>query len=191
MKHNIGSVLAKRAHLSPKLEAFVDVASGRRFNYAEFNERTNQTAHALAAQGVEKGDRVALLMMNSVEFMESFFAIAKLGAICVPLNWRLVPDELAFILDDSGVTTLIYDSEFAKTVADLHSREPQIKRWVCLGSDRAEFASDYGTIQQRASTEEPPVVAWDDDELYIMYTSAPPGYPKERSTPTTLRCGQA
>ncbi|MFP8881289.1 MAG: long-chain fatty acid--CoA ligase [Myxococcota bacterium] len=181
MKHNIGSVLAKRAHLSPKLEAFVDVSSGRRFNYAEFNDRANQTAHALTAQGVAKGDRVALLMMNSIEFMESFFAIAKLGAICVPLNWRLVPDELAFILKDSGSSTLIYDDDFAKPVAELHSRGPdatRLERWICLGSSRAEFALDYGTIQGAAPTDEPAVVAWDDDELYIMYTSGTTGLPK-------------
>jgi O-succinylbenzoate-CoA ligase len=181
VKHNIGSVLAKRAHLSPKLEAFVDVASGRRFNYAEFNDRANQTAHALAARGVVKGDRVSLLMMNSVEFMESFFAIAKLGAICVPLNWRLVPDELAFILKDSGASTLIYDSAFAQPVADLHSRGSdgtRIDNWICLGPNRAEFAFDYTAIHDTASTEEPAVVAWDDDELYIMYTSGTTGLPK-------------
>ena len=122
MKHNIGSVLTKRAHLSPKLEAFVDVSSGRRFSYAEFNDRTNQTAHALAALGVTKGDRVALLMMNSVEFMESFFAIAKLGAICVPLNWRLTIHELDYIAADAGPTVLVADPDFADTAVDLAAR---------------------------------------------------------------------
>ena len=61
-------------------------------------------------------------MMNSVEFEESFFAIAKLGAVIVPLNWRLVPDELAFILADSGTTVLVYGQEFAAAVAELHER---------------------------------------------------------------------
>jgi len=181
MKHNIGSVLAKRAHLSPTLEAFVDVASGRRFDYRQFNERANRTAQALAARGVRKGDRVALLMMNSVEFMESFFAIAKLGAICVPLNWRLVPDELAFILSDSGASVLIYDAEFAKTAAELHARGPQATRlavWICLGSEQSDFALDYASIQAEASSDEPELVAWDDDELYIMYTSGTTGLPK-------------
>ena len=181
MRHNIGWVLTRRAHLSPGLEAFVDVAADRRFTYAELNARCNQTVHALAELGVGKGDRVALLMMNGVEFMESFFAIAKLGAVCVPLNWRLVPDELVFILSDSGATTLVYGSEFASAVADLHARGSagtQVERWVCAGAERGSFALDYDALQGQASSEEPELSAWDDDVLYIMYTSGTTGLPK-------------
>jgi O-succinylbenzoate-CoA ligase len=181
MNHNIGALLTKRAHLSPKLEAFVDVATDRRFDYAELNRRCNRTAHALSEEGVAKGDRVALLMMNGVEFLESFFAIAKLGAICVPLNWRLVPDELTFILKDSGSETLLYGSEFADSVAELHRRGPAataLKNWICVGSERAGFAHDYDALQQSASAEEFECAAWNDDNLYIMYTSGTTGLPK-------------
>ena len=180
MKNNIGLLLGKRAHLSPGLEAFVDVASARRFNYAELNARCNRTANALSALGVRKGDRVGLLMMNSVEFLESFFAIAKLGAICVPLNWRLVPDELAFILKDSGTSVLVYGDEFAGSVADLQARGPEtdVREWVCVGRERADFARDYDALHAAASDEEPEIAACDDDELYIMYTSGTTGLPK-------------
>ncbi len=65
--------------------------------------------------GVKKGERIGLLMMNSAEFMEAYFALAKVGAVVVPLNWRLVPDELEFILKDSGTTRLIYGEEFLDT----------------------------------------------------------------------------
>ena len=104
MKNNIGLFLAKRAELDPDLEAFVGLESGQRLTYREFNERSCRTANALTGLGVGKGDRVALLMMNGAEYIESFFAIARIGAIVVPLNWRLVADELAFILSDSGAT---------------------------------------------------------------------------------------
>ena len=99
---NIGHFVTKRALLNPDLEAFVDVDTDRRFTFAELNDRVNRTAHVLTDAGVGRGDRVGLMMMNSVEFEESFFAVAKLGAVVVPLNWRLVPDELAFILGDAG-----------------------------------------------------------------------------------------
>ncbi len=122
MRNNIGLLLTKRAALSPRMEALVEVEAGRRFTYPELNERANRTANALTALGVRKGDRVALLLMNCAEFVESFFALAKLGAITVPLNWRLVPDELAFILADSGATTLIYGAELRDTVATLEER---------------------------------------------------------------------
>ena len=81
MKNNVGLFLQKRAQLNPGLEAFIDTHSGRRLSFADLDASANRTAHFLARElGVRKGDRVALLMMNSPEFLESFFAIAKAGA---------------------------------------------------------------------------------------------------------------
>lgn len=90
MKINIGALLSRRAELNPGLEAFVDVHSQRRFTYREFNTQTNRIANALTDIGVKSGDRVAILMMNSAEFAQCFFAAAKIGAVITPLNWRLV-----------------------------------------------------------------------------------------------------
>jgi acyl-CoA synthetase (AMP-forming)/AMP-acid ligase II len=181
MRNNVGLFLTKRAHLSPRLDAFVDVATERRFTYAELNARANRTAHMLSANGVRKGDRVGLLIMNSVEYLESFFAVAKLGAIAVTLNWRLVPDELAFILKDSGATALIYGGEFANGVADLHERGAagtDVREWICVGEGAADFAKQYETLQENAPDDEPEIVAGESDELYIMYTSGTTGLPK-------------
>ena len=112
MKNNLGSILAKRALLSPEAEAYVEGAdTTKRYTYRELNQRCNQIANAYLDAGIRKGDRVAFLLMNSIEFMESYFALAKIGAVVVPLNWRLVPDELEFILEDSGATRLIFDDE--------------------------------------------------------------------------------
>jgi acyl-CoA synthetase (AMP-forming)/AMP-acid ligase II len=110
MRTNLGSFLAKRAQLSPKLEAVIEVERGRRFSYAELDARANRIAHVLLAKGVRPGDRVAFLLMNGVEYLESYFAVAKVGAVLVPLNWRLVPEELAFILEDSGSVVLIAET---------------------------------------------------------------------------------
>ncbi len=92
MLMNLGSFLAKRARLSPNLEAVVEVEQNRRFSYAELDARANRIANVLLATGVQKGDRVALLVMNGVEYIESYFGAAKIGAVLVPLNWRLVAD---------------------------------------------------------------------------------------------------
>ena len=183
MKNNVGLFLQKRAQLNPGLEAFIDTHSGRRLTFTELDARANRTANFLGRElGVHKGDRVALLMMNSPEFLESFFAIAKLGAVCVPLNWRLVPDELQFILKDSGSRTLLYGGEFAQTVGELEIRGPatDVKHWVHQGAEatRAKFAKDYDALQRAASAEPPAITAWDDDLLYIMYTSGTTGLPK-------------
>jgi acyl-CoA synthetase (AMP-forming)/AMP-acid ligase II len=122
MRNNVGLLLAKRADLSPTMDGIVEVERERRFTFAGVNARCNRTANALRALGIGPGDRVALLLMNGVEFTEAFFAIAKIGAIVVPLNWRLVADELAFILGDSGAVCLIYDEEFQTVVTDLRAR---------------------------------------------------------------------
>ena len=120
--------------------------------------------------------------MNSQEFMEAFFALAKIGAVVVPLNWRLVADELEFILHDSGCKGLIFGDEFAETVGALQSRgdKTDISMWLHVTNDgeAAFFAQDYTAFRDAASSEEPSVVAGDDDMLYIMYTSGTTGLPK-------------
>ncbi|MGI9051774.1 MAG: acyl-CoA synthetase [Ilumatobacteraceae bacterium] len=177
---NLGHFVTKRAHLNPDLEAIVDTGTGRRVTFAEFNERINRSAHLLGDLGVEKGDRIGLLMMNSLEFEETFFAVAKLGAVVVPLNWRLVPDELAFILADSGTSVLVYGSEFAGTVVDLHDRgdATAVRSWVQVDADVPEWAVDYGSAHAVAPTDEIDVETTTDDLLYIMYTSGTTGTPK-------------
>lgn len=185
MKTNIGLLLTKRAHLNPEREAYVESDGSRRFTFKELNDRSNRLANGLLASGLQKGDRVGLLLMNSVEFMESFFAIAKAGGVVVPLNWRLVADELEFILKDSGVQTLIFDNEFAETVADLEGRgdKTEINQWLHVLGGASEhacqpFAVSYDAYCAASATDEPTCGAEDDDMLYIMYTSGTTGLPK-------------
>ena len=123
MSQNIGQLLTKRAYRDPDLAAIYEPAIGRRLTYSQLNDRSNRVANALTNGGVRPGDRVALLMMNGAEFVESFFAIAKIGGVNVPLNWRLVADELEFILADAGATVLIFSEEFAEVAADFANEE--------------------------------------------------------------------
>ncbi|HJN49445.1 MAG: long-chain-fatty-acid--CoA ligase [Pseudomonadales bacterium] len=179
MNNNIGLLLSKRAFLNPDREAYVDAT--HRLTFDALNRRSNCTGNALVAMGVEPGDRVALLLMNSTDFMESYFALAKIGAVVVPLNWRLVADELEFILKDSGAQTLIYGKEFVDLVAELHSRgeRTEVSHWLQAGNgSSSHFALDYQQQKQGASDSEPEIRAADDDLLYIMYTSGTTGLPK-------------
>lgn len=179
---NIGNLLARRAHVNAKMEALFDVAADRRYTYAELNAETNKAAQLLVRAGVKKGDRVGLLLMNSAEYLTSFFATAKLGAVIVPLNWRLVADELEFILKDSGTTTLVFGEEFAPVAVDLQSRgsKTDVSSWLYVGSatNKPDFALDYMAESAKEQPIEPPVTASGDDLLYIMYTSGTTGLPK-------------
>jgi acyl-CoA synthetase (AMP-forming)/AMP-acid ligase II len=181
MQINFGQFLRRRAFISPKLEATVEPsAEGRRLTFRELNTRCNRVADALKGAGVKPGDRVALLMMNGAEFIESFFAAAKIGAVNVPLNWRLVADELEFILKDSGATVLLFDEAFATVVAELQRRgeRTDLRHWVQLGGAPVAFAAGYESWTAGASSEEPEVAGFDDDLLFIMYTSGTTGLPK-------------
>lgn len=188
MTVNIGDLLRRRAHHDPTAEALVEPASGRRLTYRELNARANRVANGLRATGVGEGDRVALLLMNGAEFVESFYAVAKIGAVVVPLNWRLVPDELEFILADAGATVLVHSVEFAATAAELRSRvdATAIGHWIQVGGDATRDATgdvadgtvDYDDWLGTQSDAEPELAGSGDDLLFIMYTSGTTGRPK-------------
>jgi acyl-CoA synthetase (AMP-forming)/AMP-acid ligase II len=179
MLNNVGHFLTKRAFRDPHLEAMVEPATGRRFTYSEWNRRSNRVAHTMQTLGVQPGDRVGVLLMNGIEFLETFFALGKIGAVCVPLNWRLVPDELEFILNDSGTSVLVYGTEFTATIDELHGRATTVREWVQLGGDtRPPFAADYDELMAAASDAEPALVGGGDDLMFIMYTSGTTGLPK-------------
>jgi acyl-CoA synthetase (AMP-forming)/AMP-acid ligase II len=181
MKVSIGSLLQKRALMHPQKEALVDVEQGKRLTYEQYNRYANRAANAIRGLGVKKGDRVALLLGNGSQYMEFFFALAKLGAVCVPLNWRLTPDELASILEDSGAETLIYGDAFREAAADVHSRGEDataVRRWVHLGESVDLFSLRLGDLLASASDDEPDLAGFEDDPLFIMYTSGTTGLPK-------------
>ena len=180
---NIGAHLSKRALLNPDLEALVDDAAGRRFSFAELNERADRAAHALTGLGLAKGDRVAVLLPNGHQFVEAFYGAARAGLVVVPLNWRLVADELAFMLRDSGATVLVFDAEYDAVVADLHGRGgnengTQVVHWLRVGADTPAWADDFDALVEQAPADPVLVDADGDDPLFIMYTSGTTGLPK-------------
>ncbi len=184
MRNNIGLFLGKRAHLNPDMEAVVDTATARRLSYLEIDLRANKLANAMRDLGVKKGDRVAILMMNGIEYFESFIGLAKIGAVVVPLNWRLVANELSYILKDAGATALIYGSDFAEVTGALHAGgadATNIVHWIEFceqGHDRDLFATDYIDLTAKGSDAAPEIDSGDDDDLFIMYTSGTTGLPK-------------
>lgn len=172
-------ILEKAMSLHADREAVV--CGKRRFTYRDFARRVHSLSGFLHAQGVDKGDCVAILHQNSHEFLESYFAVAGLGAILNPLNTRLSPQELSAILEDSGAGTLLAAPRFADKVEALSKRDTRIQRVIWTGKDQpaSVFQSfDYEEVLSRNA--EPPLVPemGDDHVAQLYYTSGTTGVPK-------------
>ena len=158
---------AYHADLAPDRVALIDDGRDLTLTYGELEEQVRRLAAWLADQGVTEGDRVAFLAGNTTDIFEALFACAKVGAILVPLNWRLAPPELAFIVGDCTPRVLIYEKEYAETVAGL-----DVPVTMRLGDE-------YAAAKSAADPALAPVVtATHDDPWAILYTSGTTGHPK-------------
>lgn len=154
--------------------------NGLRFTYRDLNERINQLAHALQSIGVEKGDKVAFMLMNCHQLFEVMFACGKIGAIYVPINSRFVGPEIQHVLDDSEATVLVVDSRFMHEVVPYIEQYKTTQHFITVGTnDHVQFL-EYETWISSFSKEEPvPSSPLSElDTLSIMYTGGTTGYPK-------------
>jgi fatty-acyl-CoA synthase len=166
--------ISHHAERRPSETAAVDLAGGRRFSYADFDKRIAHLAgHLRDICGVGRGERVATLLHNTTDVFEIQFACGRLGAIFVPLNWRLAVPELEFIVGDATPRVLIHDLEFAETTAALR-RSCDVPHAIAHG--------DADSPYERAISAARPLVAPEtlthDDLSTIMYTSGTTGRPK-------------
>jgi acyl-CoA synthetase (AMP-forming)/AMP-acid ligase II len=178
---NIGETLTRRAQRSPQVEAVVDLSNGQRMTFAELNLRANRAGRGLQEAGGKVGDRVGLLLQNGVEFVECFYGLAKVGSIVVLLNWRLVADELEYLLNDSGATLLVFSEDFRPVVEVLqHRRSTAVTSWVQVGPPEncPAFAVSYERLLSEASDSDPTITTGDDDVLCLCYSSGTTGRPK-------------
>jgi fatty-acyl-CoA synthase len=161
----IGSWPARRARMAPGRTAVIFRESV--WSYGELDERVTRLAHGLRARGLSAGGRVAYLGPNHPTFLETLFAAGAVGAIFVPLNFRLTGPELEFILDDSGADMLVYAPEQADVVAAM----PAGRQMIAL-------ADDYEDLMAEAASDPLDEPVGLEDICMIMYTSGTTGAPK-------------
>ena len=166
--------LAHHARNQPERPCWTDLHSGRAFTFAEAEDRTRRLAAFLRRDcGVARGDRVAVLAMNSTDIMEIWCACAKIGAVFLPLNWRLAPPEIDFILGDGEPKVLIFDTANAETVTALTWTGARRIETTGGGGD-AEYERAIAASDGDATAE----AMGPDDPWTIMYTSGTTGRPK-------------
>jgi len=149
-----------------------------KYSYSELNHRCNELANGLWERNIKKGDRVALLAKNCKEFVISYFALSKIGAVLVPLNHRCVARELEYMLSDCEAKALIFEAEFKETIVRLKHPLPGLRTYLSVGKPVPSFGEEFDQVLSSATPAEPDVECLEDEESTILYTSGTTGKPK-------------
>ena len=174
---NLGQNLKVNAKKFPETVMLKD--SQRSFTYPEVNKRVNQLAHSLLSLGLSKGDKVAVLLENSIEIIEVFLATAKTGIIIVPINFRLVSAEVEYIAENSDAKAFIVHDEFTATVDPIKANLTNIAadNYIAVGQAVVGYRS-YDAFIANAPDSEPDIEVGPEDTWILIYTSGTTGKPK-------------
>ena len=175
---DVGRMLSAQARLQPGRLAARDLE--RTLTYRQWNERACRLANALLGLGLAGGERVAVLAYNRLEWAEIYIAVAKAGLIAVPVNFRLTALEVAYILEDCGVTAVLVEDCLADVIDEIRADlQLAADRYVLIGKNahRAGYRA-YESLMQQGSAREPERSVEVDDTWCLMYTSGTTGRPK-------------
>ena len=151
----------------------------REITWKVFNDQANRFAHQLIETHlVEPGTKVAILLMNCLEWLPIYFGVLKAGCVAVPLNYRYTADEIKYCLELSDAEVLVFGPEFIGRVEQIADRIPQIQRMYFVGEDCPPFARSYNHRVVHFSAEEPNIEITDDDPAAIYFSSGTTGFPK-------------
>jgi len=165
---NVGDSLTRTAASRPAQLAVVD--GDRRFTYAEFNAYVNRLAHGLAGLGYERGAALALASGNSADFLAVYFACAKLGVVCVPVNLGWRPDEVAYVLGHSQARGIVIESQLVTAMQDAVAKVPEVTDVIVVPRDLQALSAH--------DSQEPQAFVDDNDALSYLYTSGTTSFPK-------------
>jgi long-chain acyl-CoA synthetase len=150
----------------------------RDMTWRVFDEKANRLANLLIKRGIKKGDKVAILLMNCLEWLPIYFGILKTGAIAVPLNFRYTAEEIKYCLDLSDSVALIFGPEFIDRMETIIDQIPKVKILFYAGENRPLFAESYDRLTANCSSEDPGIHLSDDDDAVIYFSSGTTGFPK-------------
>jgi acyl-CoA synthetase (AMP-forming)/AMP-acid ligase II len=174
---NLGQNLKVNAKKFPNTVALKDRT--RSFTYPEANQRVNKLAHSLLSLGLAKGDKVAVLLENSIEIIEIFLATAKTGIVIVPINFRLVSSEIEYIVDNSDAKAFFVHDEFTPAVDPIKPGLKNIppENYIAVGQEVMGYKA-YEAFLEDSADSEPQVEVAPEDTWILIYTSGTTGKPK-------------
>ena len=150
----------------------------REITWNVFNEKANRFANLLLERGIKKDDKVAILLMNSIEWLPIYFGILKTGALAVPLNFRYASDEIKYCLDLAEADVLVFGPEFIGRVEEIADEISKKRLLFFVGQNCPSFAEDYNTLTANCSSAFEKIPLTDDDYAAIYFSSGTTGFPK-------------
>ena len=150
----------------------------REITWNVFNEKANRFANLLLSRGVKKDDKVAILLMNCLEWLPIYFGILKTGAIAVPLNFRYAPEEIEYCVNLADVDILVFGPEFIGRVEEIADRVSKNRLLFYVGDNCPSFAEDYSSLTANCSSQTPQIPLKDSDNAAIYFSSGTTGFPK-------------
>ncbi len=151
----------------------------REISWNVFNEKANRFANALLERGIKKGDKVAILLMNCIEWLPIYFGILKTGALAVPLNFRYTSDEIEYCLNLAETDALVFGSEFIGRVENIESKISVNRLLIFAGNDSCPtFAESYAEMTADCSSASPEILIDEEDFGAIYFSSGTTGFPK-------------
>jgi acyl-CoA synthetase (AMP-forming)/AMP-acid ligase II len=150
----------------------------REITWGEFDSTANRFANLLIDKGVKKGDKVAILLMNCLEWLPIYFGILKTGAIVVPLNFRYTADEIKYCLELAEADALVFGMEFIDRVESVYDSITKVKTRLYVGQDCPNYAESYDNLLEFYSSQSPQVKYTDEDDAALYFSSGTTGFPK-------------
>ena len=150
----------------------------REISWSVFNEKANRMANMLLERGIQKGNKVGILMMNCLEWLPIYFGILKTGAIAVPLNFRYSADEILYCADLAELDILIFGPEFIGRIESVEEKVSKNRVLIYVGPSCPTFAEDYNELVSFSSSKDPKIYISDDDFAAIYFSSGTTGFPK-------------
>ena len=155
-----------------------DLCYRREITWHVFNEKANRFAQLLLSRGVKKGDKVAILLMNCLEWLPIYFGILKTGALAVPMNFRYSSEEIKYCLDLAEADVLVFGPEFIGRVETIAEDISKGRILFYVGGDCPCFAEDYDKLTSNCASVSPGIAISDDDDAAIYFSSGTTGFPK-------------